>query len=154
MSGNILFQGKMSDGNFWNFWYSVDWAQINMQLALANEVINGSASALNPLYYNQPGIDRLQNRVLQTATQGVTAGLGIGQVVATKLPVAQFLQNYNAGNYAGQIVVNAEPFLAYTNENPNDYAAGKYAGISCVWIPQLPFLNIFFNLQATTLLVG
>lgn len=154
VSGNILFQGKMSDGNAWNFWYSVDWAQINMNLALANEVINGSATNLNPLYYNQPGIDRLQNRVVQTAGQGVAAGLGNGQVIATKLPIAQFLANYNAGDYAGQIVVNAEPFLPYSQENPNDYGIGKYAGISCVWIPQLPFLNIFFNLQATTLITG
>jgi len=154
ISSNIIYQGKMSDGNFWNFWYSADWAQINMQLALANEVINGSASNLNPLYYNQQGIDRLQNRVVQVANQGVSAGLGNGQVLVTKLPQAQFLANYNAGNYAGKIVVNAEPMQAYANENPNDYSIGKYAGISCVWIPQLPFLNIYFNLQATTLLIG
>ena len=154
VSGNILFQGKMSDGNFWNFWYSVDWAQINMALAVANEVINGSATSLNPLYYNQDGINRLQNRVVQIATQGVTAGLGNGQVVATKLPVEQFLSNYDSGAYDGKIAINAEPFSAYTSENPSDYGAGKYAGLSCVWIPQLPFLNIFFNLQATTLITG
>lgn len=154
ISSNIIYQGKMSDGNFWNFWYSVDWAQINMGQALANEVINGSATSLNPLYYNQAGINRLQNRVMRVATQGVAAGLGNGQVVATKLPVAQFIANYNAGAYAGQIVVNAEPMQAYANENPNDYAIGKYAGISCIWIPQLPFLNVYFNLLATDILVG
>ena len=154
ISGNIIYQGKMSDGNFWNFWYSVDWAQINMSLAIANEVINGSASSLNPLYYNQAGIDRLQNRVVNVANRGVTSGIGNGQVIATKLPVATFMANLNAGAYAGQIVVNAEPMQVYANENPNDYVAGKYAGISCVWIPQLPFLNIFFNLEATALLIG
>lgn len=154
VSGNILFQGLMSDGNFWNFWYSVDWAQITMQQAIANEVINGSASSLNPLYYNQSGIDRLQNRVYQVAVQGVAAGLGNGQVVKTKLPIDQFLSNYNSGDYADQIVINAEPFVAYTSENPSDYGIGKYAGLSCIWIPQLPFLNIFFALQATTLITG
>ena len=154
ISNNIIYQGKMSDGNFWNFWYSVDWAQINMQIALANEVINGSASTVNPLYYNQQGIDRLQNRIVQVAQNGVSAGVGNGQVVATNLPVAQFNANLNAGVYAGQIVVNAEPMTAYSAENPNDYAVGKYSGISCVWIPQLPFLNIYFNLEATTLLIG
>jgi hypothetical protein len=154
ISGNIIYQGKMSDGNFWNFWYSVDWAQINMGQAIANEVINGSASSLNPLYYNQAGINRLQNRVLQVANQGVAAGIGNGQVIATKLPAATFMANLNAGAYAGKIVVNAEPMQVYSAENPNDYAQGKYAGISCVWIPQLPFLNIFFNLEATTLLIG
>ena len=154
ISNNILFQGQMSDGNAWNLWYSVDWAQINMNLALANEVINGSATNLNPLYYNQPGINRLQNRALQVASQGVTAGLGNGQVVGTKLPIAQFLANYNAGAYVDQIVVNAEPFIAYSQENPSDYGIGRYAGLSAIWIPQLGFKNIFFNLNATTLIAG
>ena len=152
ISSNIIYQGKMSDGNFWNFWYSVDWAQINMQMALANEVIIGSSSSINPLYYNQTGINRLQNRVVAVANQGVGAGIGNGKVVSTQLPQAQFLANLNAGQYAGQIVINAEPFAAYTKENPNDYAAGKYSGLTCVWIPQLPFLNIIFNLLATDLL--
>jgi len=154
VSGNVLFQGKMSDGNFWNFWYSVDWAQINMSRALANEVINGAASSINPLYYNQDGVNRLQNRVVSVANQGVAAGVGNGQVISTKLSTQEFLARYNAGEYNGQIVVNAEPFLTYTDENPSDYGAGRYAGISCIWIPQLPFLNIFFNLQATTLITG
>ena len=154
ITGNIIFQGKMSDGNFWNFWYAVDWAQIQMGQALANEVINGSVSSINPLYYNQQGINRLQNRVVQVANTGVGAGVGNGQVVATKLSATQFAANLNAGVYAGQIVVNAEPMQIYSNENPNDYAVGKYAGISCIWIPQLPFLNVYFNLEATELLVG
>lgn len=154
ISSNIIYQGKMSDGNFWNFWYSVDWAQINMGQALANEVINGSSSTLNPLYYNQIGIDRLQNRVVQVATAGVSAGLGNGQIISTKLSASQFLASMNSGEYAGKIVVNAEPMGAYATENPNDYAVGKYAGLSCIWIPQLPFLNVYFNLEATTLLVG
>lgn len=151
---DILFQGKMSDGNFWNFWYSVDWAQINMDLALANEVINGSATSINPLYYNQQGIDRLQNRAARVAAQGVGYGLGNGQILLTKLSAAEFQTNYNAGLYAGKIVINAEPFSIYTAANPSDYGQGKYAGIGCLWIPQLPFLNIFFNLQATTLITG
>lgn len=151
---DILFQGKMSDGNFWNFWYSVDWAQINMDLALANEAINGSASSINPLYYNQQGIDRLQNRAAAVAKNGISYGLGNGQILLTKLTAAQFQTNYNAGLYAGKIVINAEPFASYAASNPSDYGIGKYAGISAIWIPQLPFLNIFFNLTATTLITG
>lgn len=154
VSGNIIFPGLMSDGNQWNIWYSIDWAQINFSLALANEVINGSATSLNPLYYNQNGIDRLQNRCLRTAAQGISYGLGNGQVVATKLPVQEFLNNYNAGLYDGQIVINAEPFLIYTAENPSDYGIGRYAGLACIWIPQAFFSNIVFNIQATTLISG
>lgn len=151
---DILFQGKMSDGNFWNFWYSVDWARVNMDLALANEVINGSATSINPLYFNQQGIDRLQNRAAAVAQSGISYGLGNGQVLLTKLSAQQFQTNYNAGLYAGKIVINAEPFATYAAENPADYGQGKYSGIACLWVPQLPFLNIFFNLQATTLITG
>lgn len=151
ISTNIIFQGLMSDGNQWNFWYSVDWAQINFDLAIANEVINGSASTQNPLYYNQQGIDRLQTRAVKTARQGVGYGLGNGQVIATKLPAATFIANVNAGVYDGQIVINAEPFLTYTAENPNDYGIGRYAGLTCSWIPQLGFQNVVFNLSATTI---
>lgn len=156
ITGNILKQGLMASGDTWNFWYSTDWAQINMQLAISNEVINGSAGGPNPLWYNQAGINRLQNRALQVARQGISAGLGLSNLppLGTSLPIATFNANYNAGLYSGQIVVNAEPFSAYTAENPNDYGIGRYAGLTCVWIPQEPFQNIVFNLNATTLLVG
>jgi hypothetical protein len=147
---NIVYQGQMADGNPWNFWYSVDWMQNQSAIAITNEVINGSATGLNPLYYDQPGIDRLQNRVVQVATLAISSGLALGQVVATKLPVLTFLANFNAGQYNGQLVVNAEPFTVYTEENPGDFAAGKYAGLACVYPPMRGFLNIFFSLQAVT----
>lgn len=149
-SVTIIKQGQMSDGNPWNFWYSVDWMQINSQIAISNEVINGSATTLNPLYYDQDGIDRLQNRVTQVGNQAVSYGLALGQVISTRLPIAQFLKNFNAGQYAGQMVINAEPFDTYVVENPSDYAVGKYAGLACVYPPLRGFLNIFFNLQAVT----
>lgn len=154
ITSNIIYGPTMSDGQDWNFWYSVDWAQINMAQALANEVINGSASSLNPLYYNQLGINRLQNRVAQVAKNGVSYGLGNGSVVLTKLSTAQFALNYANGDYANKIVINAEPFATYTSENPNDYGVGKYGGLSCIWIPQLGFRSVIFNLQATTLVAG
>lgn len=149
-SNNIVFQGNMMDGNPWNFWYSVDWMQINSAIALSNETINGSATSLNPLYYDQDGIDRLQNRLIQTGNQAVTYGLALGQVVATKLPINQFLTNFNSGLYTGQLVINAEPFNAYVAENPSDYSVGKYAGFAAVYPPLRGFLNIFFNLTAVT----
>ena len=149
---NILYQGKFSDGNLWNFWYSVDWAQVNFARDIANEVINGSASTINPLYYDQPGIDRLQNRAAKTATRGINSGLGTGQVLLTQLSQQDFLTAYNNGTFNGKIVINAEPFAVYTAENPADYGLGKYAGLTCIWVTKLGFLNIFFNLQATDLI--
>jgi hypothetical protein len=149
-SNMIVFQGNMADGNPWNFWYSVDWMQINANLAIANEVINGSANTFNPLYYNQDGINRLQARVVQVANQAIAYGLALGQVVDTQLPIAQFETNYDSGLYNGMLVINAEPFAAYSAENPNDYAQGYYAGLTCVYPPLRGFLNILFNLNAVT----
>jgi len=154
ISNTCVFIGKMSDGNMWNFWYAADWAQININLNLSNLVINGSNSNINPLYYNQDGINRLQAKAVQTMKSAVSYGLGNGQVIATSLPIAQFVANYNAGLYAGQIVINAEPFNAYTAENPNDYGQGLYSGISCIFIPQLGFIQILFDLTVTDLVAG
>jgi hypothetical protein len=152
-STNIVFQGLMQDGNQWLFWYSADWFQINSAQALANEVINGAQPGGNPLYYNQDGINRLQNRLVQTARQAVSAGLANGQVIATQLPFATFQANYNAGAYEGMIPINAEPFAVYNQENPNDYRIGKYGGLAAVYTPTLGFMNIDFALNITNLLI-
>jgi hypothetical protein len=151
---NILKQGLMADGNPWNFWYSVDWAQINFQLALANEVINGSVpGTLNPLFYNQQGINRLQNRCVQVANQASAYNLSIGLPIITQLTAAQFGINLSNGLYNGQIVINAVPFTSYTTLNPSAYAAQQYGGLSCQWIPLVGFRSIVFNMTATNLLV-
>ena len=146
ISGNIIFQGQMQDGNPWNFWYSTDWAQININLALANEVINGSVPSSNPLLYDQQGIDRLQNRAVSVLNQAVASGLAIGQVVQTSLPIATFNANLDAGVYDAQLVINAEPFQTYITENPSDYEAGIYGGLTCAYIPARGFLQIIFGL--------
>ena len=134
------------DGNPWGYWYSVDWFQINEDLDLANETINGSNSPLNPLYYNQAGIDRLQNVAIQTASTGIGYGLALGNVIKTKLPIAQFITNLNNGAYAGNLVINAEPFADYTAENPSDYAIGRYAGLAMVVTPARGFAAIYLNI--------
>ncbi|EMD3913601.1 hypothetical protein VQ345_004778 [Salmonella enterica] len=54
----------------YNYWYSVAWCAINLELDLANEVINGSNTTVNPLYYDQQGIGRLQRRALKTLRSG------------------------------------------------------------------------------------
>lgn len=153
-SAMIVKQGQMSDGNPWNFWYAGDWANLNCKVALANEVINGSNSTINPLYYNQPGINRLQRRCLQTLGQAISNGLGNGTLTATALPTAQFTTNYNNGVYLGQIVVNAEPYTNYTQENPDNYGLGIYGGLTCVFTPLRGFLQVIFNLEVTDLVAG
>lgn len=152
LPNTMLVSGHMQDGNPFNFWYSADWAQINIHLALANEVINGSNDNISPLYYDQDGINRLQNRAIQTMATAITNGLALGIIKGTQLPAAQFEANYTSGQYAGFLVINAEPFLVYTNENPNDYASGNYGGLACVYTPLRGFESVVFNLNVTNLI--
>ena len=149
ISNTIIFWGHLMDGNPFNYWYSIDWLAINEQLSLANAVINGSNTSLNPLYYDQDGINRLQSVAAQTISNWLSYGLGLGSVVLTELPQSQFVANYEAGLYAGQAVLNAEPFINYVAENPSDYAIGKYAGLWVVCSPLRGFEQIIFNINAT-----
>lgn len=149
ISNLMLLWGRMSDSRPFNYWYSVDWVQINLQLSIANEIINGSNNPLAPLYYNQAGINRLQARAAKTMTSAVSYGLALGQVITTALPQAEFVQNLDAGKYAGQIVINAIPFAAYSALNPSDYKDGVYSGLSAVYTPARGFEQIIFNLNVT-----
>ena len=149
ISTSILFWGHLMDGNPFNYWYSIDWASINLELTLANAVINGSNDPLAPLDYNQQGINVLQDKATQVLRNGITYGMLTGQVIQTQLPADQFKQNFEDGLYTGLLVINAEPFLAYTSENPNDYAIGRYAGFAAVITPARGFESIIFDLTAT-----
>lgn len=149
LSNMILKMGHMLDGNPFNYWYSVAWAIINLELDLANEIINGSNTTVNPLYYEQTGIDRLQNRALSTLRNGISYGLILGTGIKTKLDTATFTQNFNDGDYTGECVVNAVPFTTYTAANESDYADGIYNGLTGVVTPKRDFESITFNLNVT-----
>ena len=154
ISTAILLWGHVLDGNPFNYWYSAYWAQINLEQDLANEVINGSNSTLAPLYYDQNGIDRLQNRASATLGNAITYGLALGTVVTTQLPASVFATNFENGLYAGKLAINAEPFNVYTAENPNDYAIGTYGGLAAVYTPARGFEQIIFNLNLTNFVGG
>lgn len=154
ISNTIIFYGQLGDGNPFGYWYAADWANLNLDLNLANEVINGSNNPLAPLYYDQQGIDRLQNRCMQTLATAIANGLGFGQLVATQLPSQTFEANYLSDVYIGQIVINAEPFAVYTQENPNDFAIGRYGGLSAVFTPSRGFKQVLFNLNVTNIVAA
>ena len=145
----MLVAGHMLDGNPFNYWYSVAWTAINLELDLANEIINGSNTTVNPLYYEQNGIDRLQRRALKTLRNGVSYGLILGRVIGTGLTQQDFNTEYEKGTYAGNAVINAVPFANYTSLNPSDYADGKYNGLSAVMTPRRGFESITFNVNVT-----
>jgi hypothetical protein len=152
ISGTIILWGETMDGNDFTYWYSVDWVQINLDINTANAVINGSNDPINPLYYNQPGINRLQGVGVSTMTQGITYGLVNGDVVATQLDGPVLDANLDAGLYTGNTVVNAVPFITYSLENPSAYKERSYAGLSTIYVPQVGFINIQYTVVVTELI--
>jgi hypothetical protein len=150
ISTAIVLWGTNLDGNDFTYWYSVDWIQINSDLNLANAIINGSNNPLNPLYYDQNGVNVLQDVVVQTVGTAISYGLATGTVARAALDGTTFTQNLDAGDYEDQDVVNAVPFTTYTTENPSAYAQGLYGGLSVVYIPNRGFKQIVFSIFVTS----
>lgn len=128
ISNTLIVAGTTMDKNPWNYWYAVDWLSINVSLALAAAVINGSNNPLNPLYYNQAGINTLQTVAQATVNNGIAYGLILSPAT-----------------------VNAVDFVTYVKSNPGDYAIGKYAGLSCTFVPLRGFASITINLVASNI---
>lgn len=149
ITNTMLLWGYTKDGRPFNYWYSVDWMQINVDLNISNAIINGSNNPINPLYYNQTGIDRLQQVSASTGAQAIAYGLALGSVLQIGLDAPEFQNNLNRGDYAGNLVVNAIPFVPYARTNPSDYRIGKYAGLSMVYTPLRGFESIIFNINVT-----
>lgn len=153
ISNVLIFYGTTMDGRPFNYWYSVDWNQINVELDLANAIINGSNNPANPLYNNQDGINRLQAAAAGTLGRGVSYGLNFGKVVQTALDQTMFNEQFDDDDFAGETVVNAVPFVPYNQANPSDYRNGIYSGFSIVMTPLLGFTQIIVNINVTDFVV-
>ena len=149
ISDTILLYGHTMDGKPFNYWYSVDWMQVNIDLNIANAIINGSNTTVNPLYYNQDGINRLATVAAQTGASGISFGLALGRVVQLGLKQQDFMANLNNGLYGGTLVVNADPFTNYLTANPSHYAQGLYGGLTMAYTPLRGFEHIIFNILVT-----
>jgi hypothetical protein len=152
ISTAALSGGATMDGNDFTYWYSADWTQINGKLVLANEVFNGANDSANPLWYDQNGINRLQDRVVKLFQAGVAFALLQGSVGRAQLDGVTFQQNFDDDLYVNQCIVNAVPFVIYTQQNPTHYKAGIYNGLQCVIIPKRGFKQIIFNLTVSSLI--
>ena len=149
ISNTVLLWGLTMDLRPFNYWYSVDWVQITGSQAIANAVINGSNDPINPLYYNQNGIDRLQQVLASVMGSGISFGLVLGNVQQTALNASAFQIALDQGTFDGLTTVNAVPFTAYTAANPSDYRAGAYNGLSVQYTPNRGFESITFNVNVT-----
>jgi hypothetical protein len=151
ISNTILLWGNMPDSNPWNYWYSADWTQINLDLNISNTIINGSNTTINPLYYDQNGVNRLQATAAQTMQEAISYGLALGQLVQTQLDPTTFANNVSAGTYQGQVVVNAVPFATWVALNPLTFPEGIYGGLAALYTPARGFEQILFNLNVSNL---
>jgi len=128
ISNKIIFWGTFMDRNPFNYWYSVDWLSINVEISLANAIINGSNTPTNPLYYNQAGINTLQKVAQATTNNGIAFGLILS-------PAS----------------VQAVSFSTYVAQHPSDYATGTYNGLSLTFVPARGFTSITIYLTASNI---
>lgn len=150
ISNKLWVNGVTGDGNDVMYWYGIDWVQINLDLNISNEIINGSNNSVAPLYYNQNGINRLQARAAQVLNQGISYGMILGSLSQVQLPAATFTAAINDGVYKGNVGLNAVPFANYVALNPNDYPQGLYTGLTAVYTAARGFINIVFNVNVST----
>jgi hypothetical protein len=151
ITNTIEYYGHTLDGmDFNKWWYSIDNVQINLDLNNSNAVINGSNNPLAPLNYNQAGINTLQAVGISTMQSEIAYSLALGTLVSTQMTGQAFAAAVEAGQFAGQVVVNAVPFASYAAINPGDYKIGQYSGLSVAYAPQLGFLQIIYNVVASS----
>ena len=149
ISATLVLGGTTLDGNPFKYWYSIDWVQINLQLNLTAALINGANNPQNPIDYNQPGINTLQTVAVTTMNSGISDGLVLNPVQPSTFDAADFQTALDVGTFDGYTIVNADPFVTYTAENPNDYQAGIYNGISVDYTPLRGFESITVNVTVT-----
>jgi len=149
----VLLYGTTMDGNDFTYWYSVDWVQINVDLGVSNAIINGSNNPINPLYYNQAGINVLQSVIANTMNSAVTFGLALFSSIQLSLDGPALDLGLDNQSFVGFTVVNAIPFITYSEENPSDYSIGRYAGFSVVYTPSRGFRQIVFNLVVSQFVI-
>lgn len=149
----IVLWGRNRDGKPFNYWYSTDWVAITADVELANAIINGSNTPINPLYYNQNGIDRLEAVLARVVNRGVTFGLILFPAIQTGLTGPELTEALSSNTFIGKSVVNAVPFIPYSQNNPSHYAQGQYDGLSASFVPLRGFAQITVNLVVSSFVV-
>lgn len=154
ISTAMMMPGTTMDGRDFTYWFSVDWVLINGDVNIANDVINGSNDPINPLYYDQDGINREQGVLSATVNSAISFGMVLGPVVQTALDGDELKAALQAGTYAGKTVVNAIQFMTYSEENPGHYKIGLYQGFSVTFVPKRGFANITVNITVSDFVVS
>jgi hypothetical protein len=150
----MVYAGVTKDGqDYFNWWWTIDWIQIQVNIDVSNRVINGSNNPLNPLYYDQIGIDSLHSTLAQTMIDASAFGMVVGAIMMSGLTGPQLQQAIDNGTYAGQCNVNAVPFIPYAQTKPGDYKIGEYDGLSTLFIPKRGFIHVLINVVASEMVI-
>ena len=153
ISFTMVYEGVTLDGHdYFNWWYTIDWVQIEVNLNLSNAIINGSNNPLAPLYYNQDGINYLEVVLVDTMQSAQTFGMVLGKIEMTQFDGPDLTAAIYGGKFAGKCDVNAVPFLQYSLANPGDYKIGEYDGLSTLFIPARGFIHILVNVVVSDLI--
>jgi hypothetical protein len=147
-----VYQGVTADGfDYFNWWWTIDWVQISINVNISNAVLNGSNDPTAPLYYNQNGISQLSQVLASTMITGNQYGMVNGPIIQTQLGPSDLSDAIDSGTFATVCNVNAVPFATYTALNPADYGAGEYDGLSTLFIPARGFVHILVTVVATNI---
>ena len=128
--GGESMDGLPDDNHDLSWWRSINYCEIECQKALESEIIEGS-NGVNPLVYNQTGIDRLRQRA-----QSVIRGA------------------YKMGIIAEDSQVIAVDFQTYKAAHPDHWTLQQYNGLSVSVTPQRGFKSIILNLFITRSTTG
>ena len=148
----ILYAGVTRDGmDYFNWWWTIDYVQIRINLDITNAIINGSNDDLAPLYYDQHGIDTLHSRLAATMAGERAFGMVVGAILMSTLTGDALQNDIDNGAYAGACNVNAVPFMQYSASNPGHYKIGEYDGLSTLFIPKRGFIHVLVTVEASQL---
>ena len=151
---NTIYTGVTKDGmDYFNWWWTIDYVQIQINLDLSNCIINGANDALAPLYYDQGGIDTLHACLTGTMINARAFGMVVGAIIMSGSTGDQLAQDIANGVYDGACNTNAVPFIPYAQSNPGDYKIGEYDGLSTLFIPKRGFIHVLVTVAASELVV-
>lgn len=152
ISYNMVYSGVTKDGyDYFNWWWVIDYVQIQANIDVTNAIINGSNNPLAPLYFDQPGIDFLLSTLYGTMNNAATFGMVVGKLMMTELNQPDLQNAIQIGTFAGACNVNGVPFIDYTNSHPGDFKIGEYDGLSVLFIPARGFIHVLITIVASSL---
>lgn len=116
-----ILGGRLSDGNPLDYWYQWDLVAYYVENAISSLLISGANNPRYVVKYNQDGIDMITSTIEATLFRMKSFGC-----------ISEFAAGYDAatGTLLQTDKIYSTGASAYIAANPDNYAAGIYAGQS------------------------